>query len=204
MKRFSTFVYGLSMVCLYSASGLFHALPISQEAHPLAFRFFQRLDMSAIYILIAGTNTPIIVMLLRGFPLRASICIMWMLAFSAVLVLWILEKPPHYVIVIISLSMGWIGILPMVYYYRAVGSWAMNYVWVGGILYSLGATCELTEWPENMYIPFRFGSHEVFHVFSSAGSFAFYFFISRHVIPYSGPDHLEVPPEARSDSTSPV
>jgi hemolysin III len=65
-RRAAVAVFGASTVLLYLASGAFHGLPYTRDAHPAEFRFFQRLDQSAILLLIAGTNTPPLVILLGG------------------------------------------------------------------------------------------------------------------------------------------
>src|SRR5258708_1272171 len=75
-RRLSVTVYGLSMVVLYAASGLFHGLQLPREE----LRFYQKLDQSAIYGLIAGTCTPVMAMLLTG-KLRISLLTgIWMMA----------------------------------------------------------------------------------------------------------------------------
>ena len=57
-------IFGVSMITLYTASGVFHGVPFTMADNPAVFRFCQRIDRSAIFVLIAGTNTPLIVTLL--------------------------------------------------------------------------------------------------------------------------------------------
>ena len=75
-------VYGLSMVLLYTASGTFHGLPY--PASTPEGRFFQKLDQSAVYLLIAGSVTPAIAILLEGAWRRRFLMVMWGLALSGV------------------------------------------------------------------------------------------------------------------------
>ena len=183
-RRLAVVVYGVSMILLYLASGVFHAVPYTRTANPSEFRFFQLLDQSAILVIIAGTNTPCMYVLLdrrrRGRYLR----MIWLCAVVGIACLWLLPKPPHAVIVGICLGMGWLGLAPVVSYYRVVGWRAMNWMWLGAAAYTSGAVCELLEWPVLSTSPVRFGYHEIFHLCDIAGTLAFFLFITRHVIPF--------------------
>jgi hemolysin III len=180
-RRAAVLVYGVSMVLLFLASGTFHGLRYSTDEQ---MRFFQRIDQSAIYLLIAGTNTPALTILLEGRLQRWFLSLMWFFALMGVASLWLLPKPPHELVVSNYLALGWLGIIPIVHYYKAVGWRAMNWVWLGAALYTFGAICELTRWP--IVIPGWVQAHEVLHLCDSAGSVAFFIFIVRFVIPFSG------------------
>ncbi|MBP3955629.1 hemolysin III family protein [Gemmata sp. G18] len=195
-RRPAVAVFGASMVFLYLASGVFHGVPYTRYENPEAFRFFQRVDQSAIFILIAGTNTPMIVVLLRGRWRRCCLLGMWVPTAVGVAGLWLLPKAPHEAIVVLGLAMGWVGLLPLVHYYRAVGRGAMNWVWTGGVLYSAGAVCELIEWPMVWEWPLRFGFHEVFHLFSVAANVTFFLFVVRYVIPFDATGREEITPDS--------
>ena len=182
-------VYGLSMVLLFLASGTFHGLHYDT---PQEKRLFQKLDQSAVYLLIAGTYTPVLSILLAGAWRKWFLCMVWLLAAAGVACKWLLPTAPHALIVGTYLSLGWIGILPLPLYYRAVGWRAMNYVWVGALLYSLGAICELTEWP--VIIPGKLMWHEVLHLCDTAASITFFLFMIRYVIPYRPVAVVHVPP----------
>ena len=195
-RRPAVAVYGLSMVAVYLASGAFHA-----TTSP--WRGLQHLDQSAIYLLIAGTNTPIIVGLLgrRGRWLLGA---MWGLVAVGVTFQWALAAPPHAVIVGVCLGLGWMGFLPVIHYYRAVGWRAVNWLWAAGLTYTLGGVVEFTDWPVLAASPVLVGSHEVFHVLVMAGSVLFYVFIARYVVAYRpAPAGRPVPRPRRTDSARP-
>lgn len=177
-RRASAAVFGMSMVLLYAASGIYHAAP----ADPGAWNYLQALDRSAIFVLIAGTNTPVIAALLRGFWRWWCLGVMWGLAAVGVAALWLLPMAPYWATVSLYVSMGWLGGIPVVAYYRAVGWRAMNWVLAGGLLYTAGAACDLFGWPVLSTAPVRVGPHEVFHVAVVAASGAFFVFVARHVI----------------------
>jgi hemolysin III len=186
-RRLAVLIFGFSMVLLYLASGTFHGVPYTRTANPDEFRFFQKIDQSAIFLLIAGTNTPCLLVLLGGRKGRAFLAVLWLLAAVGIASLWLLPKAPHSAVVAIYLAMGWLGLFPVVHYYRAVGWRAMTWMWLGAVLYTLGAVCELTRWPVISDWPVRLGFHEILHFFDTAGSVAFFLFVVRVVIPYEPP-----------------
>jgi hemolysin III len=181
-RRVPVAVFAFSMVFLYTASGLFHGIHFTS---PEQRRFFQRLDHTGIYILIAGTYTPVLAILLRGAWRRWLLRGMWLLAGVGVATMWLFPKPPHELNVGIYLGMGWIGVIALPLYYKAVGWRAMNWALLGAILYTVGTICELCEWP--VVVPGLVGYHEVFHFFDSAATLAFFVFVFRYVIPYQPP-----------------
>lgn len=177
-RRVGATVFGLSMVVLYSASGLFHALRLPRGE----LRFYQQLDQSAIYILIAGTCTPIMLVLLEGRWRAGLLGTIWAMAAAGIACLWLLPKAPHGATVGLYLGMGWVGFLGIGHYYRAVGVRGIAWAFGGAAFYTAGAICELTKWP--VIWPGAIASHEVLHVCDMAGTFCFFVFVVRHVLAY--------------------
>src|SRR5688500_12879314 len=158
-------VYGVSMVLLFLGSGTFHGLHYDT---PEQKRFFQKLDMSAVYSLISGTYTPVRSIVLAGAGRQWFLGVGGVIALAGVASLWLLRMGPPAAIASFSLGLGWIGVLPLPLHYRALGWRAMNYVWVGAGLYSLGAICELAHWP--IIVPNVLQWHEVLHFCDTAAS----------------------------------
>jgi hemolysin III len=179
-RRAAVLIYGVSMILLFLASGTFHGLHYSS---PEQMRFYQKIDQSAVYLLIAGTNTPAITILLQGRMRKGFLWAVWSIALMGIASLWVLPKPPHPLVVSLYMGLGYIGTIPVYHYYRAIGWRALNWVWIGAAFYTLGAICELTRWP--VIVPGWVQAHEVLHLCDSAGSIAFFIFIFRFVIPYS-------------------
>jgi hemolysin III len=177
-RRWAVLVYGISMILLFLASGVFHGLHFTS---PEERRFYQKLDQSAIYLLIAGTNTPVIAVVLTGLWRRWFLRAIWVLAGAGVACLWLVPQAPHSVMVGLYLGLGWVGVLPVVTYYRVLGWRAMNWALLGALLYTIGAVCELFQWP--VLIPGLLGPHEILHLCDSAACLAFFTFITRYVIP---------------------
>jgi hemolysin III len=178
-KRLSLACFGLTMTLLYGASGTFHALPDSA-----ARLFFRRLDHSAIYGLIAGTYTPVLVVLLRGQMRATMLGLIWALAAVGIALKWALPMMPTPVTVGLYLAMGWLGLLPLPALVRAVGVRAMAWGVFGGVLYTAGALCELLQWPAP--IPGVVGPHEMMHFFDMGGTAVHYAFMMWYVLPYEG------------------
>lgn len=194
-RRVSVAVFGGSMVLLYLASGVYHAVPFSATHHPEALRIFQTADRSAVFVLIAGTNTPVMTCLLSGRWRRTCLRAIWGLALVGVVTLWVLPRPPFVLTVSVYVGMGWLGAVPLAQYVRAVSWRGIFWAAVGGILYTAGAVCDLVKWPAVADAPVRVGPHEVFHLATVAGSVAFYVFISRYVLRYTPPPERSPPAE---------
>lgn len=178
LKRRSVTVFGLSMVTLYFASGLFHALQLPKAD----LRVYQQFDQSAIYLLIAGTYTPIMAVLLHGRFRQFMLGGIWAMATVGIAGMWLLPKLPHTIIVSLYLTMGWFGMLGIVHYYREVGFRGMNWAMGGAFLYTLGAVFELLQWP--VLIPGVVRGHEMLHICDMIATFCHVVFIVRYIIPF--------------------
>lgn len=179
-------IYGASMVLLFLASGMFHGLHYhGDEARK---RLFQKLDQSAVYLLIAGSYTPVLAILLDGAWRRWSLRMVWGFAIAGVSCLWLLPKVPHAVTVSLYLGVGWAGFAPVVQLYRAVGWRAMNWAWLCAGFYCAGAIFELTNWP--VIVPGVIQAHEVLHFCDTGGALALFVFVVRYVIPFQPPSSV--------------
>jgi hemolysin III len=178
-RQWSVGCFGLSMVLLYAASGAYHAAPAGRPRLVEALRL---LDHSAIYLLIAGTYTPIFAVLLRGRLRAALLAVMWALAAAGVACKWALTLPSHDLTVGLYLALGWVGLVPAYQLTRAVGLRGMTWGALGGLLYTAGAVCEVTCWPAPW--PGVVGPHEVLHFFDLAATATHVFFVCRYVLPF--------------------
>jgi hemolysin III len=179
VRQLSTGAFGLSMVLLYGASAAYHAVP--REA-PLLMKYLQRLDHSAIYVLIAGTYTPVFAVLLRGQLRVVLLSLVWGLAGVGIAAKWLLPWPPYWLTVSLYISIGWIGMLPLWQLIRAVGVQAMLWGLLGGVLYTFGGVCDAAKWP--ILLPGVVGYHEVLHLSDMGGTLIHVFFVIRYVLPF--------------------
>ena len=159
-------VYGASMVCLYTASTLYHCLRTAVPAR-LALRKY---DHCSIYLLIAGSYTPICMLALEGrvgIPMLSAI---WVLAALGIWLTIAKGNIPRLITSLIYLGMGWLAVFAIVPLRRCLSTAGFFWLVAGGILYSVGGVLYALKWPgrDNP----RFGCHEIFHVFIVLGSAA--------------------------------
>lgn len=179
IRRISVTIFGVSMVVLYAASGTFHGVQSN-------LRFFQKVDQSAVYTLIAGTCTPLMLMLLSGVYRNVMLAGTWLMAIVGIACLWFLPKAPHPLMVSLYLGMGWFGFSGVWKYYQAIGFWGMLWIVGGAAFYTLGAVFELTRWP--VIVPGVIQAHEVLHLTDMVATYCFFVCIVRYVIPYRSPE----------------
>jgi hemolysin III len=167
--------YGLSLVALFSSSALYHRPTWSERSR----RIMKRVDHSAIFLLIAGTYTPLC-LLLGGPQGTALLAIAWGGALLGIVrcVLWV--EAPRWLGAGIYILLGWV-ILPVLGDVRsAVGASGVLLLAAGGVAYSVGAVVYAIRWPDPA--PRIFGYHEVFHalvVAAAACHFAVVFDVVR-------------------------
>lgn len=172
-------VYGASMVCLYTASTLYHCLN-TPVAGRLALR---KLDHCSISLLIAGSYTPICLTVLRdqGGWGWAIFGVIWAMAAAscALSLLWI--NSPRWLTSGVYLVMGWVAVFALYPLSRALPPVGFFWLALGGILYTVGGVLYAVKWPgrDNP----KFGCHEVFHLFILAGSICHYV-LMYHVISF--------------------
>lgn len=166
-------VYGASMIALYTASTLYHCVNTSVRGR-IALR---KLDHCSIYLLIAGTYTPVCLLPLRtagawGWTLFGVI---WALALAGIVTTLFWVNAPRGVTSSIYLFMGWLAILAVYPLWQTIGGAGLFWLLSGGILYSIGGVLYALKWPGRNNP--RFGAHEIFHLFILAGSFCHFFMV---------------------------
>ncbi len=178
LRQLSTGAFGLSMVLLYGASAAYHAVPGQEPLLP----YLRKLDHSAIYVLIAGTYTPVFAVLLSGRLRLVLLALVWGLAGVGIAAKWLLPWPPYGLTVSLYVAIGWIGLVPAWQLVRAVGVPAMLWGLLGGVLYTFGGICDAAQWP--ILLPGVIGYHEVLHLADMGGTLVHVFFIVRYVLPF--------------------
>jgi hemolysin III len=186
LRRWSILTFGVSMFLLYGASGLYHSL----RAAPNVLNFFRLLDHSMIYVLIAGTYTPMGAILLRGRSRMIMLIGVWSLAAVGIVCKWLFAAPPYPVTVGLYVALGWIGVLPIRQLIRAVGVRGMAWALLGGLLYTAGGVCDAVKWPT--ICPGLIGPHEMLHLLDMAATVVHIYFILCCVLPYRAPDEISL------------
>lgn len=170
-------IFGCSLIALYSASALYHLLPVSQAA----VARLRRLDHMTIFVLIAGTYTPICVLALEdGWGLLGLV---WTLALCGVVLKLLWMDAPRWLSVGLYLAMGWVAVVAASAIFRAVPSGGIAWIVGGGLVYSAGALIYGLKRPNP--VPGVFGFHELWHLFVMAGSACHFWVMLRYIAPLS-------------------
>lgn len=170
-------VFGATAVLLFGASANYHLRPASRRA-PL----YRRLDHAMIYLLIAGTYTPLCLVPL--WPTRTGrvlLVLVWALALAGIVLELALRELPRRVSTSIYLALGWAGALATPVLADHLPWALLQWVLLGGVLYTVGAIVYWRKWPRGR--PGVFGFHELWHVFVIAASASHYWAVLRHVLP---------------------
>lgn len=157
MRVVAASVFGGTLVLLYLASTLYHALAPNR-----AKAVFQVLDHATIYILIAGTYTPFSLLALRGAWGWSLFSIIWALAVTGVTLEATLHRRFHSISLVIYVAMGWLGTVAAIPFVRAVETPVTVCVVAGGLAYTLGIV--FYAWKRLPY------GHMVWHLFVLTGS----------------------------------
>ncbi len=177
--RLAASIYAGAVTALLGTSALYHRV----TWRPRARRWMRRLDHSMIFVLIAGTYTPVCLLALHGSLARTILIVVWAGALGGVVfkLLWI--DAPKWVFAAVYLALGWVsaaifGELP-----AAVGWLGVAGLAGGGLLYTAGAIVYASERPNPW--PRTFGYHEVFHAFVLAAAAMHYAVIAFVVLPHA-------------------
>src|SRR5438552_14381679 len=136
-------IYGASLILLYSASTIYHwqALP------PRGEDILKRLDHVAIFLLIAGTYTPVCLVTLRGGWGWSMFGIVWTVAIAGTVVKLFAPRLPRWVTAALYIAMGWLAVIATVPMVRAVPTAGLLWLVAGGLLYTTGAVIYATRRP---------------------------------------------------------
>jgi hemolysin III len=172
-------IFGASLVSMYCASAFYHSLKVSERA----VAHLRRIDHMMIYILIAGSYTPVCLVLLRGRLGLWLLVAVWSLAALGTLqtVAWM--HAPDWLSTALYIGMGWIAVFLVRPLLAAAPPGFFFWMLGGGVVYTLGAVLYATNWPRLKpgATPRLFGSHEIWHLCVMGGSFAHYWAMLAYV-----------------------
>lgn len=170
-------VFGFSLISLYSASTLYHLLPLS----PPGVAWLRRVDHMTIFVLIAGTYTPICLLALDGAWRVGLLGLVWGLALLGVLLKLLWMDAPRWLSVALYLAMGWVAVVAAPAIFRALPAAGVAWILAGGVVYSVGAIIYGLKRPN--LVPGVFGFHELWHLFVMAGSACHFWVMLRYIAP---------------------
>lgn len=176
-KLITMTIYGVSVILLYGGSSLYHW----RKTTPRKTLVLKKLDHVAIYLLIAGSYTPVFYYGLAGAWKWTMLPAVWALALIGILLkIWFINAP-RYISTGFYVTLGWIALVPFGQLFHNLPLGAVEYMIMGGAAYTVGAIIYATKifnfWPG------RFGFHEIFHLFVVAGSVCHYIMMVRYIVP---------------------
>ena len=159
-------VYALSLCAMFGASALYHRV----DWPPGTRRWMRRLDHSMIFVLIAGTYTPFMAVVLGGDLGVTLLVVVWGGAVAGVVLTLLWPEAPRWLVVAVCIALGWIAVAALPEVGDRVGATAVVLLGAGGLLYTVGAVVYAVRRPDPA--PAVFGYHEIFHVFVIAAALA--------------------------------
>jgi hemolysin III len=176
-RQVSLLVYGASLMLMFFASSAYHLI----KARPEVVKILRKLDHSAIYLLIAGTYTPICFNQFSGFWRWGMLAIIWSLALIGILFKVFLINAPRWFTASVYLLMGWLSLLMIGQMLAHLPVGALVWLFVGGLFFTLGAVIYITKILD--FVPGVFGFHEVWHIFVILGCLSHFIVILIYVAP---------------------
>lgn len=169
-------IFGASLILLYTASSLYHLLTVSEKGSLI----LRKIDHTMIYVLIAGTYTPVCLIPLRGGWGWSILISIWAIAMAGIIMKLLWFNAPRWLYTLFYLIMGWLIAIAFVPLLHTMPFAAVMWLVAGGLLYTVGAVIYGTKWPR-LKSKF-FGFHEVFHLFVLYGSFCHFWMMFRYVL----------------------
>lgn len=171
-------IFGCSLILLYLASTIFHIVKRPKRLSSV----LHRIDHMMIFVLIAGTYTPICLIPLKGTLGLTFLTIIWCTAIAGIIfkVFWM--NAPRWINTGIYIGMGWMALIIILPLTRTLSSNGIFWLFAGGIAYTVGAVIYGLKWPKRHAK--WFGFHEIFHVFVLLGSYCHFILMYHYVLLY--------------------
>ena len=159
-------VYSARMILLYAASTTYHTFDISAKINTI----LKKWDHMMISVLIAGSYTPICLLVLKGKTGLILLAIVWSFAIVGILIKAFWVYCPKWVSSILYIGMGWTCVLAFTQILNSMSRTSFIWLLTGGIIYTVGGIIYALKLPIFNSKHKNFGSHEIFHLFVMGGS----------------------------------
>jgi hemolysin III len=170
-------VYAASVSALFGVSALYHRVTWTIPAR----RRMRRLDHAMIFLLIAGTYTPVGLLVLAGRLATVVLAVVWGGAVAGIVLELVWTRAPRWLGGAVYLTLGWVAVVAMPQLFVRLGLAGGLLLVAGGLSYSVGVAVYVLRRPDP--VPAVFGYHEVFHLLVIAGVAAHVLAISRYALP---------------------
>ncbi|HYT75333.1 MAG TPA: hemolysin III family protein [Vicinamibacterales bacterium] len=161
--RFAAAVFAGSVAACFGASALYHRVTWK----PRARLWMRRLDHAGVYVLIAGTYTPVSLLVLRGAWRPVVLTIIWAGATAAIVLKFVWVAAPKWLAAAIGIALGWVAVIVLPQLIGRVNLAAVILLIAGGLAYTAGAVVYVRRRPDPA--PAVFGYHELFHALTIVG-----------------------------------
>lgn len=171
-------VFMTSMVLLYAASTMYHSVNVSGKR----LKIFRKIDHMMIFVLIAGSYTPVCMLVLEPRSGYTLLAVVWGIALGGMLIkaLWI--TCPKWFSSIIYIAMGWACVSVFDQLLALLSQGAFLWLLAGGILYTVGGIIYALKLPVFNSLHKNFGSHEIFHLFVIGGSICHFICMYQYIL----------------------
>lgn len=159
-------VYAISLILLYAASTIYHTFNKSERVNTI----LKKIDHMMISILIAGSYTPICLLVLKGKLGVILLSVVWGIAIVGILIKAFWVYCPKWISSVLYIGMGWTCVLAFTQILNSLSSAAFGWLLAGGIIYTIGGVIYALKLPIFNTKHKYFGSHEIFHLFVMGGS----------------------------------
>ena len=159
-------IYAASLILLYAASTTYHTFDISAKVNTV----LKKIDHMMISVLIAGSYTPVCLIVLKGKTGIILLSIVWAIAVAGILIKAFWVYCPKWVSSVLYIGMGWTCVLAFTQILNNMSPAAFGWLLAGGIIYTAGGVIYALELPLFNKRHKNFGSHEIFHLFVMGGS----------------------------------
>ncbi len=166
-----------SMVLLYAASTTYHSVNVSGSR----LKIFKKIDHMMIFVLIAGTYTPVCLIILGGEIGYTLLAVVWGIALAGILIKAFWVTCPKWFSSLIYIAMGWVCIAVFGQLWSSLPKAAFGWLLAGGIIYTIGGVIYALKLPLFNARHKYFGSHEIFHLFVMGGSICHFIFMYLYV-----------------------
>ena len=159
-------IYAISLILLYAASTTYHTFNKSEKINTI----LKKIDHMMISVLIAGSYTPICLLVLKGKTGIILLSIVWGIAIVGILIKAFWVYCPKWVSSVLYIGMGWTCVLAFTQLLNSMSPAAFGWLLAGGIIYTVGGVIYALKLPLFNSRHKYFGSHEIFHLFVMGGS----------------------------------
>ena len=170
-------IYAVSVSALFGVSALYHRVTWTGSAR----RRMRRLDHAMIFLLIAGTYTPVGLLVLQGTLATVVLAVVWGGAVAGIVLELVWTRAPRWLGGTVYLALGWVAVVAMPQLFARLGVAGGLLIVAGGLAYSAGAAVYALRRPDP--VPAVFGYHEIFHLLVIVGVTAHFLAISLFALP---------------------